>query len=184
MLTHLTKPNDKLDKLEVLIKILNEKKIIGSTTKTGFIIGKKPAVCFQEAPLYSVAQNCYYEIQKSKADKSYTAKYSAVGLQFTKFYIFNKGGRPVFYEKSDIAKQILPPDEHWRIVDLDISDRNQFTDWTHEREWRLPGDLIFEYEHTYIVLPSKPMFNRIYDELDPQIVKSIAGITVLNQVFA
>ncbi|TYS46792.1 hypothetical protein [Bacillus infantis] len=53
MLTHLTRRQDdkNLNAIDVLIKILNEKNLAGSTK--GFIIGSQEVVCFQEAPLYS-----------------------------------------------------------------------------------------------------------------------------------
>lgn len=44
-LTHLTKGETPEEAFTTLLKILEEKKVIGSTTETGFIIGSKPAVC-------------------------------------------------------------------------------------------------------------------------------------------
>ena len=48
-LTHLTKGNTVEEAFTNLLKILEEKILIGSTTETGFIIGSRPAVCLQEA---------------------------------------------------------------------------------------------------------------------------------------
>lgn len=63
-LIHLTKPKqdngNKIDAYDVLLKILRERKLIGSTTE-GYIIGDRKAVCLQESPIYSLSQNVYYE---------------------------------------------------------------------------------------------------------------------------
>lgn len=61
-LTHLTKTFGEKSELEILLKILQERKIIGCSTKKGFIIGKNRAVCFQDMPIYGVSQNCLHEL--------------------------------------------------------------------------------------------------------------------------
>lgn len=184
LLTHLTKPNTNMDAIDILIKILNEKTLLGSTTKSGYIIGNTPAVCFQEAPLYSIAQNCYEEKKKQQADSNYKVKYQPIGLQFHKWTIYSKGGRPALYEESNKAKTILPQREHWRIVDFDLHDKQKLTDWTHEREWRLPGNLAFDYQDVYIVIDNKDSYKRLIQKMDHNILSQIQGITVINQVFS
>lgn len=67
-LVHLTKSHESLSGFENLFKILTEKNILGSTTESGFICGDIPAVCFQEMPLHSIAENIYYE-QYLKKDR-------------------------------------------------------------------------------------------------------------------
>lgn len=63
--THLTKPSGVISRdmsfeeinlrvVDNLIKILKEQKINGSTTQSGYIVGEKRAVCFQDAPLYAL----------------------------------------------------------------------------------------------------------------------------------
>ena len=49
--------------------------------------------------------------------------------------------RPVIYDDPNIAKQYLKSNEYWRIVNLNLSNDNNFIDWSHEREWRLDGSL-------------------------------------------
>jgi hypothetical protein len=70
---------------------------------------------------------------------------------FHKPLIFSKGGRAVIYETKEFAK-MLPPDEKWRIVTFDLSNKDHYVDWTHEREWRVKGDLKFDYKDVYIIL--------------------------------
>ncbi|HEY9608565.1 hypothetical protein [Allocoleopsis sp.] len=161
--THLTKPSfniknltdeDEINQLatENLIEILKDRVIRGSTTEKGFIVGKTPAVCFQDVPFYSLIQNIEHERQRRSANPNERYRYCGVGIAFFKPYIFRKGGRPVFYDQIEIAKKLLPQDQHWRIVNFDISDHNKIIDWTHEREWRLPIELKFELNKTHILL--------------------------------
>ena len=56
-LVHLTKNSGSEDSLDVLMRILTQKRLKGSTTATGYICGDTPAVCFQDAPLHSLAEN-------------------------------------------------------------------------------------------------------------------------------
>jgi hypothetical protein len=60
-LTHLTKDNSGCTDLEVLYEILSSGKLNGSTTSSGFIVGGTPAVCFQDAPLRGIGENCWFE---------------------------------------------------------------------------------------------------------------------------
>jgi len=87
-LVHLTRSAEidgkKLSAVDVLLKILREKKIKGSSTKKGFIRGKKSAVCFQDAPLYAIAQNLKFEKELSK-EQNTRHRYSGCGLVFSKY---------------------------------------------------------------------------------------------------
>lgn len=152
-LVHLTKSVDidgkEMNALEVLIKILGEKRLKGSTTDTGFIVGDKRATCFQESTISSIAENLMYEKEKSEK-----IRYEGYGLVFDQQYIYNKGGRPVIYDKTEEAKNYLNKDKWWRIVNLDLSDDDNIVDWTHEREWRKAGDLLFDLECVSIIVAS------------------------------
>jgi hypothetical protein len=122
LLTHLTKPGldikglseDEINKLatENLIKILQDRVINGSTTEKGFIVGNTPAVCFQDVPIYGLIENIEHEVQRRRDNPNERYRYCGVGLGFNKRYIFKLGGRPVIYEKTEIAKKILPKDEY------------------------------------------------------------------------
>ena len=110
-LTHLTREQvsedgNVLSSVGVLLKILKERKINGSTGK-GYIHGKCPAVCFQDAPAYGVGQNILHE-ETYRKELGGKIRYSANGLIFLKRYVYKKGGRPVFYDKLETAKRILP----------------------------------------------------------------------------
>lgn len=160
--THLTKGTEDEHAIEVLIKILRARVLTGSTTASGFIVGNTPAVCFQEAPLYSICQNYQYEAKDAEEYKR-AARYTAYGLMFQKDYIYNKGGRPVLYEDTELAKTILPEDQWWRIVRLDLSNPESIIDWTHEREWRIPNNFEFDISKATIIVPNPEAYRNFYE---------------------
>jgi hypothetical protein len=185
-LVHLTRETSQSNVFEVLLKILIDQKLIGSTTEMGFICGDRKAVCFQDAPLYSISQNVFFEQKQIEHNSDYKLRYRAIGLAFSKDYLFMKGARPVVHEQTDTAKEILPPDEWWRIVRLDLSDPNSFVDWTHEREWRLPGDLEFELsEATLLMITNsnvKDLAKRYMENTGKDLRDELRGIVTLRDV--
>lgn len=180
-LTHLTRPSNDLTAIEVLLKILNEKKLIGSTTSTGFINGSSSAVCFQDAPLEGILQNLYYEksYYNSLGSKD---RYSAIGLQFFKPKVFNAGGRPCIYEKNEVAKRMLNKDDWWRIVSYDLYRQDAIIDWTHEREWRIKGDYTFKRSEVSVLLKDRTAYREFITLASDDILAEIAGITVLEML--
>ena len=187
-LIHLTRENNIDSAIRVLIKILLEQRLIGSTTSSGFIVGNTPAVCFQEAPMYSVAQNIYTEQEYRLQNPNSKTRYTACGIQIEKCHVFKSGGRPVIYEKTDIAKQMLPSSEYWRIVNFDLEHDESIIDWTHEREWRVPGDFEFSLSDVTVLLPNSSLYKKflsICEERDGlrHIPKEIRGITHMGSVF-
>ncbi len=187
-LVHLTRPKGGKSTLEVLLSILKDRRLIGSTTESGFIVGNTPAVCFQEAPLYSVAQNIYTEQEYRKENPSAKIRYYGCGIQVTKSDAFNAGGRPVIYEKTSVAKNILPESEYWRIVNFDLSNDDSVIDWTHEREWRVPHDFDFELSDIMVLLPNTKLYReflslcRSNEELS-HIPTEIKGIIHMGSMF-
>lgn len=185
-LTHLTKGENTQTAFENLLNILEDKKIIGSTTETGFIIGQTPAVCLQEAPLNAIAENLLYEKQL-REETQCKVRYMAFGVRFNKTFIYRKGGRPVIYEKKETMKEILPKKEYWRIVNYDLSNSAYMLDWTHEREWRVPGDLAFEYRNIELLVASSRYYKEFItycvenDKIN--ILQDINGIVCLDTIF-
>lgn len=186
-LTHLTRGDTPEGTFQTLIKILEDKMIIGSTTETGFIIGNRSAVCLQEAPLSAIAENLLYEEKLINEGINRKIRYGAFGLRFNKAWIYNKGGRPVIYEEKDIMKEILPEEEHWRIVNYDLNNKQHMIDWTHEREWRVPGDIEFDYKDIEIVVSSGLYYQKFIqyciDCNKLNMLQEINGIVVLNTLF-
>ena len=188
---HLTRSaeyeGNKIGPVDVMFKILKERKISGSTTESGFICGNVPATCFQDAPVYSVCQNINAEEEYRKAVIEAKVRYVGVGLMFPKPYVFAQGGRPVVYETFEKAKDILPEAEWWRIVRHDLTDLDNIVDWTHEREWRVPGGFDFELDEVTVVVPSKVGYQRFLKLCkafeDDDILGEIKGIVNLGAVF-
>lgn len=185
-LTHLTRATESMDALEVLLKILEEKKLVGSTTKSGYIVGKTPAVCFQETPLEALAEHILYENSSFHSIDKCDVRYSGVGIRFNKVFIYKSGGRPVIYDKTEYLKSILPEDQYWRIVNFDLDNNEKYIDWTHEREWRVPIELAFDYNKIELVFPTDKEYRRFIVYCEEQnkmdIVKSIHGILILSSI--
>ena len=65
-ITHLTRGKTDDEAFERLWKILLEQTIRGSGNE-GFIVGNRKAVCFQEIPLYSIAETLF--LMRSKVER-------------------------------------------------------------------------------------------------------------------
>ena len=106
---------------------------------------------------------------------------------FPKPYVYARGGRPVIYENTDKAKTILPENEWWRIVRFDLSDSNNFIDWTHEREWRVPGRFEFDLDEVTVLVPNSFGYKRLLklcrDRSDDDILSQVRGVVDLGSVF-
>ena len=184
---HLTRRNDGKDAFEVLCKILDEKMLIGSG-REGFIRGNNRAVCFQDVPLYSLAENVKYEyecLMKAKSENKNTKnRYEGFGLRFNKGQIFQKGARPVIYGTKD-ELNILPDSEQWRCVQIDLNAANKIIDWTHEREWRIKGDFHFEYSEIEVIVPDAEHYRKFVDycfNSGQNILGEINGVVVLDSL--
>lgn len=190
-LVHLTRSSQaegvRTGPVDILMKILVERRIRPSTTESGFICGDISATCFQDVPLYSLAENIHAEESYRQQNPTAAVRYVGVGLMLPKPYVYRLGGRPVIYEDRDRAKEMLPEDEWWRIVRLDLNRDNEIIDWTHEREWRVPGSVEFDLSEVTVVLPSKVGYDRFLklckEETDIDVLGTIKGIVNLGAVF-
>ena len=172
----------------MLLKILGDKKLRGSNTSSGFIVGKISAVCFQEEPLYSLAQNIYTEQEYRKKNTAAKVRYHGFGVSISKRFAYGKRGRPVIYDRTADAKSYLPQSEWWRIVNFDLGDKDAIIDWSHEREWRIPGDLEFNLSDVSIIVPSTRAYQQFIKKCESQkqedkILSSVKGIVQLGMVF-
>ena len=190
-LVHLTRSTEidskKIGPVDVLVKILCDRRIVGSTTTSGFVCGDIPASCFQDIPVYSVSQNIHAEEQYRSEVPEAQVRYTGVGLMFPKPYVYERGGRPVIYEDTERAKSMLPESEWWRIVKFNLSDKGNFVDWTHEREWRLPGGFDFELEKATVLLSGPKAYDRFLTlcrkRKEENLLSEIRGIICLGSVF-
>lgn len=128
-LIHLTKEQGNTEPFEILKKIL-QTGILKASGRKGFIKGGNKAVCLSEIPLSAVQ---YFA---SRPDVSENTRYRFYGIALSKRAVFKAGGRPVIYLPNKEADWI-PEDQKWRHVRFE----HPKIDWTHEREWRVLGDL-------------------------------------------
>ena len=181
-ITHLTRGNNSDEAFENLWKILIDKKLNGSGN-SGFINGNRKAVCLQELPLIAIAENLMYE--KTLNDK---VRYSPFGVRFHKGFVYKNGGRPVIYEDKEIMKSFLPDSEYWRIVDLNLSNTKSYVDWTHEREWRVPDELSFDYNNIEVIVKSGKYYRELVERCieigRTDILTGIHGIITLDSVYS
>ena len=178
-LSHLTgrKASNDDGAFEVLWKILTEKRLIASGAE-GFINGDIKAVCFQEVPLQAMAENVLRG----------NTHYFGFGLRVNRGFFYRRGGRPVFYGEVDHLKKILPATEYWRIVSMNLNDPDRIIDWTHEREWRHPGDFEFDWSEIEVIVKDHIYFekfiNRCFEKNQTDILKGIHGIISLDSVIS
>jgi hypothetical protein len=145
---------------EALYSILRGGVIKGSGEE-GFIKGPNRAVCLTEMPLSSVkyfVQNTYHK-----------HNYKYFGIALSKVKGWKAGARPVIYLPDDEANWI-PDDERWRHMKFNFGD----VDFTHEREWRMKGDLKLQGFGFYVIVPNREYEKRVL-EINPKCVKSIIG---------
>lgn len=115
-----------------LLSILESKTIVSSMQPCF----QKKAVCFTE---------CIWSSLLSHAER-----YSCYGIGFTKEFIFRNGGNPVFYVRLPLSRTLS--NINWKVKPFITkfnptysNDKGDIVDFTHEREWRVPSDLKFEY---------------------------------------
>lgn len=177
-LTHLTKGTNDDIAFDVLWKILLEKELIAGS---GFVIGNQKVVCFQETPLEALEENLFFEKQLND-----NIRYSPFGLRFNKGSLYQAGARPVIYGNGEELRNLLPATAHWRIVKHDLTSPDAIVDWTHEREWRYPGNLKFQYDQIEVIVAGHDFYKRFVtrclDEKREDILRGINGIIPLYSV--
>lgn len=127
---------------ERLLSILTNKIIYASPMP--FLPNNSEAVCFTE---------CIWDALISLADR-----YSPYGIVFSKQLVFEKGGGPALYIRGDSLSTIqsnMPSCIEPLVVPFDpdgILAHGVHLNWVHEREWRLPTALEFEYSDIQYVI--------------------------------
>lgn len=171
--------------VRVLYEIVAQQRLVASTPQTGFIVGEIPAVCFQDAPLTAICQNVFYEQKYKEQNENAKVRYRAMGVAFPKDYVYRQGGRPAIYDKTADAKEYLPKHQWWRIVNFDLSKDENIIDWTHEREWRLPGDFTFERNQATLLFVNEAgykTFSKFCKKAGTPLLEEVRGVVVMDSV--
>lgn len=112
------------------------------------IYGHRPAICFTEMPLHALIQ-----YSKNRNKNQLTSSYA---IAFPRKELFKAGARNVIYGLSGPHIEAVEGDEYFdewhrslsKKCGLSLNEQYRYvytnlsgekvTDWTHEREWRLP----------------------------------------------
>lgn len=113
---------------------------------------------------------CIWDALTSLSDS-----YSPYGIVFKKSLIFGKGGGPALYLRGDIVKALwgggIPASIEPFIAPFDpegVLKPSVRLDFLHEREWRLPSSLTFEYsEIEYVIVSSMEDARSVVDRIGP-----------------
>ena len=158
---------DGKDAFEVLIRILQEGRLLG---RTGFVKGGTPCVSFTETPIDILAAG----LNHAKG----TERYSPFGIRFAKAHIFAAGGRPVIYQ-PDAEYAFLPPELQWRHVRFDPQSEPP-VDWTWEREWRLAcREIRFTDREVEVVVPDEAAADQFRKRIEDDSYQAAYAWTVV-----
>ena len=125
-----------------LLHILTSKTV--HATPMPFLPTHASAVCFTE---------CIW-----KALTRHAKRYSTYGIVISKRLVHKMGGGPALYLRGDVLKELgnnLPLRLEPFVVPFDpdaVVKAGVPQDWLHEREWRLPQSLTFNYEDVEFVV--------------------------------
>lgn len=145
MLT-LEDPTPEVPARKILMKILEEGKLIGSSKK---IKGGHKCICFTEAPITEMAA-IFNLVKFVPENEPKPLLYEPFGIAISKEWLFKQGGRPVIYQPAD-EYDSLPVDLQYRHVSFDPCNGPDFT-W--EREWRINADFLqLNKDETLVIVP-------------------------------
>jgi hypothetical protein len=134
---------------------------------TGYIKGSRRAVCMSEIPLSTL---------EGFVDTG-AGRYSHYGVAMSKKAAFAVGARPVLY-LPDNEGDWIPADENWRHVRFEHGE----VDFTHEREWRLPGDLeLAKITGIYVLVWSTAEADQVRGLSTP--LRNIRGVLAMEHLY-
>lgn len=131
--------------LDRLVGILRSKTLHASPMP--YLPNSPSAACFTE---------CVWKALVRHADS-----YSAYGVVFSKRLVHEQGGGPALYLRGDILQELgsaIPASIEPFVAPFDpdgILEHGTSIEFLHEREWRLPKSLTFDYSDVeYIIVES------------------------------
>src|SRR5260370_24395965 len=126
MLTHFTRASREGSALDNLVTILRDQMIRGSAR---MVRGRSPAVCLFDAPLAELSRLLV---------RGNRHRYEPFGIALDRRYAFKTGARPVVYMPWPEARRILPAEELWRVVRIDLAHTPPVY-WRFKRAWPVLG---------------------------------------------
>ena len=118
---------------DVMRTILRTGRVLASTVESIARYDPVGAACLYEVP----PQNWSELVDTNPNGRR------GYGLIVSKSAFWYKGGRPAIYtdEPDSVA---WPVEERYRLIATDLNRQPKPLDWTHEREWRLRGNFMFD----------------------------------------
>jgi hypothetical protein len=168
MLTHFTRASKTRSALDNLLMIIEQATVKGARR---MIRGGRPVVSLFDASFAELA---------GLLDRGNRRRYEPFGVAIDKRYAFKHGARPVIYLPLREARELLAADELWRVVTIEM-DRTPPVDWTHEREWRIAGDLALEPRSFSALVASWHDADAIFEHFDGR--PPCAGVIPLDAIF-
>ena len=145
-LTHYTKPTDDLSGLEVLLKIVSDKRIKSSSRK---IVGQQKVVCFTECSPLDIHALLEGEKNPEPAE-GFRCRRSRHGVAVTRKALCEAGALPVIHGNKGI-RDCLPGNQLFRFQKF--AGTGELSDWTFEREFRFRGDVVLtEFNPADVIL--------------------------------
>lgn len=139
-LTHLIRGRSDEEAYNTLLKILEKGFLRASFSRRNScdtVKGNQKVVCFQDTSF-----DAMQEIITGEKWLDREQGYREFGIQMPKEILFYNGARPVIYDKANEIMELIDESIYWRVVNLDLENPGwMYTDWTHEHEWRIPGDV-------------------------------------------
>ncbi|HVE45037.1 MAG TPA: hypothetical protein VNC84_07925 [Gammaproteobacteria bacterium] len=172
-LVHCTQPMDSLTSFDVLRKILNDGVLIGNKQ---YIKAQCKCVCFSEAPLTKIKSLITY-----CGNYECSLRYAPYGIAVKKEWLFERGGRPVIYQKDEEFD--ITSDQHkYRHVRYDPAKNFDFT-W--EREWRVQcNELVLQPEITTVFVKDRNDVRLLLEEYHGhQSSWSLLGVPFIIDIF-
>jgi hypothetical protein len=103
----------------------------------------QPMVCFSESPM---------EHLRHLLGERHWCPW---GLVFSRAFVYGRDGGPVWYARPQQFARADVDQRPWMV--RFGTDTNGFLDWTHEREWRVPGETLgFDADDVVAVLVGDP----------------------------
>ncbi|WP_377190736.1 hypothetical protein [Ruegeria meonggei] len=137
-LVHFTKQGWSGSQLEpadvVLRRIINSRSVQASKADAITRYHPSGAACFYDVP----PQNWTELIQTNPSGRQ------PYGIIVSKAAFWARGGRPAIYTENPL-NPMWPQNERFRLITTALDQPNPI-DWTHEREWRVPGDLPLDFQ--------------------------------------